>query len=196
MKYEVTDFTKVIAGDIGFTLTHGPGRYTIPLGQLFIGDQSAWEHVKLGLNGNIDAPIGMFGEARPPKARIAAVQQDEDTLWYRLPLTDEQRARIDAEARRDMRAGDIKYAWLAFLNMGLLKLGVRPEFIKNQVESGKAKICSQYVDHYLTNAGMDVLQGVFPGEVSPGDLSFRFANDPSIKPFRIDGKDPWTRPTR
>ncbi len=190
MTYNVQDLTRTIPGDVGFTLTHGAGRYTIPWGQAFIGDGSVWEHTFLCL-GN-----GAAIEARPPRARIFQTQLDDDVLYYRLPLTTEQRLFLSTQPWLDFHDHEIRYSWLAYLNMGLLRMGVRPEFIKRNVESSPRKICSQLVDKYLTDSGMDVLEGVFPGEVSPGDLAFRFANDPACQPFRLDGAPTWHRPVR
>ena len=187
-KYPTSNFNIVIPGDVGFGLTHGPGRYTIPFGQALVGDGSVWEHVAMGVGSN------SMVEAMPPKARIRTVPKD--MLWFRLPLSDAQRDYCATQPWLDLQQGDVKYGWLAFLNIALVKWGIRPEWLKNEVENGRRRICSQLVDKYLTDAGVDVLEGVLPGEVTPGDLSFRFGYDIRAIPFRLDGQTTFTRPTR
>ncbi len=190
MVYDVNDFTKVIAGDVGFALTHGPGRYTIPWMQAFMGDGSVWEHVALGIGDNV------LIEAMPPMARIRSVFAEDDMLWFRLPLTDNQRTYIAAHTWEDFHGHVIKYGWSAYLNIALLKWGIRPEWLKNRVENGRRKMCSQLADKYISDAGFELLDGVLPGEVTPGDLNFRLANDRTIVPFRVNGDPTWKRPTR
>lgn len=177
----------LLAGDIGFDKIAMPGKITVSLGQLLMGDGCRYEHVRIALSGM------KFAEARPPKAQITDFDQEKhgDTLWFRLPLTPTQRTLIDTSVRKEFAEGDIKYAWSAYANIGLLKWGIRPEWLKNRVENGRRKICSQLADRYLTEAGFDCLHGVFPGEATPGDMFYRFAQDADCVPFRVDNKDPW-----
>lgn len=190
MSYDTEDFSKVIAGDVGFALTHGPGRWTIPWMQAFMGDGSVWEHVALGIGDDI------LIEAMPPKARIRPVLYYDDMLWFRLPLTSVQRDYIATEPWNDFQDHVIRYGWGAYLNIALLKWHIRPSWVKNSVENGKRKMCSQLADKYLTDAGFHLLDGVLPGEVTPGDLNFRLANDRNIVPFRLNGDPTWKRPGR
>lgn len=178
----------ILPGDIGFSQIAMPGKITVAAGQLAMGDGCRYEHVRLGLTGM------QFGEARPPKAQIVDFDQSKhgETLWFRLPLTPSQRELIDRTARQELSEGTIKYAWSAYANIGLLKWGIRPQFIKNHVEKSRRKICSQYADRYLTLAGFDVLHNVLPGEVTPGDLYYRISQDPESIPFRVDGLPPYT----
>lgn len=177
----------LLPGDVGFSTIAMPGKITVTAGQMLMGDSNRYEHVKIALTNQ------EFAEARPPKARIVKFNQQDhgDTLWFRLNLSDEQRALIDDNVRNDFKQGDIKYAWSAYLNIALLKWGIRPEWLKVRTETSRRKICSQFVDRHLTLAGVDVLEGVTPGEVTPGDLQARFSLDPSVIPFRVDTLAPW-----
>lgn len=190
MSFDVHDYSKVIAGDVGFTLTHGPGRYTIPWMQALMGDGSVWEHVALGIGDNV------LMEAMPPRARIRSVQAEDDMLWFRLPLDEIQRNYISTQPWVDFKQGAIKYGWSAYLNIALLKWGIRPDFVKDHVANSRRRMCSQLADDYLTQAGFSVLADVLPGEVTPGDLAFRLGNDNTIRSFRLDGAPTWTRPKR
>lgn len=180
--YDVNDFSKVISGDVGLTLTAGPGRYTIPWGQTLIGDSSAFEHAVLAIGDNV------LIEARPPKARIRSVFRDDAIVWFRLPMSDEQRDFCATQTWLDMQSYDVKYAWSAFLYMGALRFGLRTEALKKHVAESKAKICSQLVDDYITKSGFHLLDGVDPGNVSPGDLQYRLSYDRSVTAFRTDGR--------
>lgn len=177
----------ILPGDVGFDKIHGLGHLTVGPGQLLMGDASRFEHVRLALTNQ------EFAEAKPPRAEINRFDQSKhgDTVWFRLPLTSPQRALIDVMVRRDFELDTIRYAWTAYANIALLKWGFRPEWLKKHVEFGKRRICSQLADDYLTLVGYDVLEGVLPGEVTPGDMFHRFALDPLCLPFRVDGKSPW-----
>lgn len=190
MAYDVEDFSKVIAGDIGLGLTHGPGRYTIPWGLTFIGDSSPFEHSALGVGDNV------LVEAMPPRARVRSVQPDDTMLWFRLPMTDEQRDYCATQPYLDLQQGDIKYAWSAFLYMGFLRLGWRTEGLKNRVAKSRARICSQMTDKYVTDSGFHLIDGTDPGSVSPGDIGYRVSYDKSITCFRVDGKPTQSRLVR
>lgn len=179
----------LIPGDIGFDVIHGLGHLTVAPGQLLMGDGCRYEHVRLALTNQ------EFIEAKPPKAEINKFDQSKhgDTLWFRpTQLTEDQRYFINDTARFDYVFSAIKYSWSAYLNIALVKWGFRPEWLKNRVENGRRRICSQLADKYLTDAGIDMLEGVLPGEVCPGDLYYRVAVDPAFVAFRVDGKDPWT----
>lgn len=190
MKYDVNDFSRTIPGDVFFVRTHLPGAATIKFGQMWINDDCRWHHTGISVGANSNGSDCLF-EARPPEARIVPIDSSVDSVWYRLPLTDNQRDQIREMSYADLALEEIKYGWSNYAYLGLLRMGINLEWLKTRIANSSRRICSQLVDDLLTRVNYHVLDGVSPGQVSPGDLQYRFSNDRSITPFRLDGRDPW-----
>jgi hypothetical protein len=92
-----------------------------------------------------------------------------EMMVLRLPLTDEQRARILPVAER---IHGTPYSWRGLAAIGLAQFRVRwPEWVKRRLNDRRDLFCSQLVDLVLHDAGFHLYDdGRHFGDVSPGDL--------------------------
>lgn len=186
MKYDVNDYTKTLPGDVVFTKVGMPGVITIKIGQSFVGDDDRYHHTAIAIGED------MLMEARPPQARIVGIDPNHSSIWYRLPLTDEQRDDIHHSSRAFFKIGVIKYHWMVYPWIGMLHLGMSPQRFRQALLKSDRRICSQMVDEQLTDVGYHLFNDNRSYlDVTPGDIRYRLSSDPSVTPFRLDGKDPW-----
>ncbi len=182
MTYDVDDFSTLLPGDIIFTGMGEPAKTVVKFGQTLLNDDCRFEHVALALGD------GIAVEARPPKARVFDIDPTHSSLYFRLPLTDEQRDLIWINAS----VVEVKYSWLAFPHLGLIRLGLTSDWMTRTLMGSRRRICSQLVDERLTKSGFQVFNdGRTYGDVTPGDLYYRFSLDPMCVSFRLDGKKNW-----
>lgn len=171
---EIADRLNLKPGDLGFTRITGFTGWWINLAQAITGDASRFTHVFVVLDD--DTVI----EAMPAGARFAALDREykTDVLYARLPLSDEERARLVAEARRLMaRPGGIKYSFVDYLALALAHWGFKPQWLRNYIQNSGRMICSQLADYLVSHAGFDLFtDGRLHQDVTPGDLVY--ATDP------------------
>lgn len=154
-------------GTFGLTRIEGLTGALVALGQLLIGDGSRYSHAFVVLDD------GTVMEAMPSVARIRPLA---DSLSRRplafswvIPLTEEQRARIVAEARA---CEGVRYGFSAYLYLALTRLGVRWPWLCRYLTRSGRMICSQLVDEVYRRAGVQLFDdGRPPHMVTPGDLA-------------------------
>lgn len=151
-------------GQIGNPLT----AFWVGIGQAIIGDGSRYNHAGIILNR------GELIEAMPGGARIVPITElygrPGPTAFSRWNLTDAQRAAIVAVARP---LEGRPYSFLDYLSLALLHLKIRPDWITDRVAGSGHMLCSQLVDHVLSECGHRVfVDGRLPGDVTPGDLAY------------------------
>lgn len=155
-------------GDIGFTTIAGPLGVAVNIGQALIGDSCRYTHVFMVVSSDGDIiqamPTGVWTGKVPEGAKMVRPGR----------LTFDQQVSILGEAAR-LLSQQPKYSFVNYLSLALLHWGVRPEWLKRYVARSKRMICSQLVDHLLTNAGVQVFDdGRLAQDVTPGDLYYRF----------------------
>jgi uncharacterized protein YycO len=91
---EIADRMNLKPGDLGFTRITGFTGWWVARGQSLIGDSNRFTHVFVVLDD--DTVV----EAMPAGARYAPLDREykTDVMYARLPLTDEQRAKVVVEA--------------------------------------------------------------------------------------------------
>lgn len=161
-------------GDLGFTRITGFTGWWVNLGQALTGDANRFTHVFVVMDD--DTII----EAMPAGARFAPLDREykTDVMYARLPLTDEQRAKVVLEARRLMaRPGGIGYSFADYLALALAHWGIKPKFLRAYIAKSGRMICSQLADYLMRHAGLHLFDdGRLPQDVTPGDLVY--ATDP------------------
>jgi hypothetical protein len=182
----MTDETEVgfpKPGEIGFTWIEGFTGLWVSFGQWLAGDGGLWPwrryrkrlpkgwptHVFWVLNN------GTIVEAQPGGARIGHISDyaDRQVLYSKLPLTDEQRARVDAVGRS---FEGVPYNWFDYLYLALWRVHIRPTWLRNRVRDSGHMICSQLVDKGEEMIGMNLfIDDRLNQDVTPGQL-FRFLN--------------------
>jgi cell wall-associated NlpC family hydrolase len=158
-----------LPGTIGLVRVPGLAGLFITLGQLLIGDTSRYTHAFIALGD------GTLIESMPRGARIAPLSTwpaDRVAYGWMVPLTDDQRARVVAEARA---LEGTPYGFLDYVALGLARFGARPRWLRRRVTSSGRMICSQLVDEAYRRAGVTLFpDGRLAQDVTPGDLANLF----------------------
>jgi hypothetical protein len=154
-------------GTFGLTTIGGALGVAISLGQWLVGDASRYTHAFVVLDD------GTVMEAKPSGARIRplghAHTRTGTAYSWAIPLTDEQRAAIVAEARA---CNGVRYGFSAYLHLALSRFGIRRPWLIRYLERNGRMICSQLVDAVYTRAGVQLFDdGRAPFDVTPGDLA-------------------------
>ncbi len=154
----------------------------VGIGQALTGFPSRWTHA------GIIVGKGMVIEAAPGGARFAELAPllDRDIMVcdgpVRMALANlgDNPDNLDEDALRDRvcsaayRLVGTPYAWLDYLALALLHLGLPSKRVRRYVESSRSLICSALVDRAMSNAGVHLFhegEGVrYPGDVMPSDL--------------------------
>lgn len=183
MIFDPGDFSQVIPGDVIFTNMSQPARVIVKTGQMILNDDCRYEHVAICVSHE----TGL--EARPPAARFFKIEQAHPSLYFRLPLSDDQRSLIQEQS---WAADFPRYSWLTYPHLASIRLGLTNEGLSSKLMTSERRICSQLVDERLTKIGYHVFDdGRVYGDVTPGDLYYRFSLDSGITAFRLDGKKNW-----
>jgi len=155
-----------LPGDIGLYQIPGIGGFLIGLGQLLLNDGSRYTHAF------IVADDFRAIAAQPSGARYGYLEQCYPGAVYstgKLPLTDEQRALIVAEAKKLLGT---PYSWLDYAAISLHRFHIRPRFIERYIQDSGHMICSQLVDEVYCRAGIHLFNdGRLPQDVTPGDIA-------------------------
>lgn len=157
----------LLPGDVGFSTIGGRTGLLVAIGQAVIGDACRYTHAWVAVG-----PSTIL-EAMPAGARLRSVRTElGDGPVYRLDLDAVQRDRL-ALARR---LAGTPYSFADYLAMSLHH--VAPDLaitkrVRRYVTDSGHMICSQLVDHALTNAGYHLFDdGRLPQDVTPGDLYY------------------------
>lgn len=156
--------TELRPGTIGFSTIGGSVGWLVRLGQFVIADDCRYSHVFVVLDGN------QVLEAMPRGARFRQLTTEDiaASSFWEFPLTERERSWLMFEA--SMLEGT-KYGFSAYLNLALIRLGLRSRRLERYLKSNRRLICSQLADWLLHKAGYQVFNdGRLPHEVSPGDL--------------------------
>lgn len=152
-------------GDFGLASIHGVAGLGVRIGQWLNGDGwHAFQHAFVVLDDETVL------EAEPGGARIRLLSAYDGTnaIYSAWSLTDDQRATIVAEARPLVGT---PYSALDYVSLALLRLGIRPAWLRRYVAASGHMICSQLVDEAYLRAGLHMFEdGRWPGDVTPGDL--------------------------
>jgi len=153
-----------LPGDFGLTKVRGIAGAFINFGQWFVGDFAPVQHALVYV-GN-----GMVVQAMPSGAELIPLSEASPVVKWSsglIPLKSYQRLMICTEAYCLVGT---PYSFLDYVSIALERLGVRPKLIRDYVASTGHLICSQLVELVYERAGVDLLPGTFPGDVTPGDL--------------------------
>jgi hypothetical protein len=178
-------------GDIGLTWITGWTGFWVSIGQWIAGDGGRWPWSRIRMAKKIIRiqsgkkakfprgfpthaftflPDGMIFEAQPGGAVISPVARyaDKPILIARLPLTDDQRAHVPLVV---MGLLGTPYSFLDYVYLGLWRLGIRPEWLKEAVRRSGHMICSQSADKVAELLGFHLFtDGRLNQDVTPGDL--------------------------
>jgi hypothetical protein len=151
-------------------------------------DTSKWTHAAVVLDdstafeaqpgGAVITPLSEYADR--PGVRVAFYQRPVKlaghAIAYKLaPLDDVMTDNIRAAMVRDARAMQKKgyrYAWSTYLYLALYRFGIRPNWIKWQVQNPDAGICSQAADMIADDNTIHLFaDGRMPYDVTPGDLA-------------------------
>lgn len=155
-------------GDIFLTRIDGALGAAISVAQaVVVQDPSRYTHAGVVLdNGQIIA-------AQPAGARIdslASLMSQKPLAFLAVPQeAQDRRAAIVATARAFEGR---PYGFLDYLWMGVSRLGIRPQVLRNFIASDKTMICSALADRVWGLNGIRLFDDGRPlGEVTPGDLA-------------------------
>lgn len=174
------DHRDLLPGDVGFSVIGGATGALVNLGQALLRDSCRFTHAYLVLD-NAEAV-----EAMPRGARLASTSNrvGEAHLYFRLPLTDEQRLTVDEVGRSLVGT---PYSFLDYYALGAQQWGLPGgDWARGRVVDSGHMICSQLVDYALAFAGCHLFEdGRLPQDVTPGDLFWRLFEVGSA--FRLAG---------
>jgi hypothetical protein len=166
----IADKMNLKPGDLGFTRITGFTGFWVNLGQALTGDSCRFTHVFVVMDD--DTVL----EAMPSGARYAPLDREykTDVVYARLPLTDEQRAKVVTEARRLMaQPGGIPYSFTDYLALALKHFGINAKWLRKYIQNSGRMICSQLADYLLSHSGFKVFDdGRLHQDVTPGDLYY------------------------
>lgn len=156
-----------LPGDIQLSRIADPGGTVIRVLQWMDGTGFAnFEHARVYLGD------GMFAEAMPGGAVIRQhlPLDGPDFEWDSglYPLTLGQRTATVAAARGYVNRGT-GYSDLDYASLVLKRVGIRPAFVVNRVESTHDMICSQFAARCRYDGGAPFWPG-WTGDCTPGDI--------------------------
>jgi hypothetical protein len=172
-------------GDILLLRIEGFVGWLVWLMQVFNRDTSYWTHAGVVLDddtlfeaqpgGSVITPLAKYADR--PGTVVSYYQKPKpgNPAEYELTpianfMTDTRRASIVRDAREMFKRG-YRYAWSTYLYLGLYRFGIRPNWIKWQVQNPDAGICSQAADLLVADNGVHLFaDGRMPYDVTPGDL--------------------------
>lgn len=151
-------------GDFGLSTIGGWLGFWINIGQALARSASRYTHAFIVLDDETVL------EAMPGGARIVPLSNYLGrAVFSDVPLTDEQRRAIVNEARA---LEGTPYSFLDYLSLALLHWKIRPDWLKNYIESSGHQICSQLVDFCWMRGGFHIFKdNRLPQDVMPGDLA-------------------------
>lgn len=156
------------AGDFG--LTKGKG---LPMFVIRHGTASRYGHACVALGPPIPGKGVLIVEAMPDGARTRMADPAE-FVWSNLDLSENARSSIIAYA---VRCIGLPYDWKAII--GFVIRFWRAKWSTGSDDRADDKlICSELVAWCYREAGIDLVPGYAPGDVSPGDLAdslFRYS---------------------
>lgn len=171
-------------GQFGLGKIGGATGTWIKLGQWMNGDLSPFEHAfmytgKLG-DGQFQAVEAMPGGAVKTE-RWSPL--DVRTEVSSFDLSTDVKLRV---ARVALARVGTPYSFIDYASLALLRLGIRPGWLKRYVASDKREICSEMVDGIYLDAGVHLYDDGRPqGDVTPGDLWRDFIKE-RRQPAKID----------
>jgi hypothetical protein len=175
-------------GDLGFVTIAGLVGGGINIGQALLHDACRFSHVFVVVYpvGDDIYPDGLIVEAMPEGARFQPLADRLGPGWAYADtgLTDDQRAMVPAIARSfvEARGGKgVPYSFATYLALALAQYGLTRALapgLEKIIDNRGHLICSQLSDELLTRCGMTVFTGRWRGDVTPGDLYYRF--DPRV----------------
>lgn len=175
----------LLPGDVGFSTIPGRVGGIVAFAQAgldlvdIIRSHDSWryaENLCIWTHAYLVLPGGRLYEAMPKGSRIVSLagRWGPNFAYGRVPLTDEQRGRVDEVARRKEGTpyGWSDYAALAAVELGLP--GGRP--LRRYVSTNKREICSQAVDAAWCELGFHLFTDQrLPQDVTPGALYWQVA---------------------
>lgn len=145
-----------------------PGDYfvartdTIPGWFIRLFTRSKWNHA--GILVSHKRTVEAFGR----RVRFGRPTAYRTVLWSGETLTEVQRQKIIVEAIGDVGKG---YGWADIIALGLWTWGIRWAWLDRIVANQKRLICSQLVAQCYADAGITLIPGKRPQQVTPGDLA-------------------------
>ena len=148
-------------------------------------DTSYWTHAAVVLDdetvfeaqpgGAVITPLSKYLDR--PGAVVSYYQRPKPgnpTEYELVPLANVMNGRIRQGIVRDARAVFAKgyqYAWSTYFYLALVRFGIRPNWVKWQVQNPDVGICSQVADLLLADNTIHLFaDGRMPYDVTPGDL--------------------------
>lgn len=165
-------------GEIGLTWISGWTGFWVTLGQWLAGDGGWWpfrrprKNLERGYptHAFLVLPRGYIIEAQPGGAVISRIDRymGRAVIYSKLPLTDEQRAAVPADA---CKYAGVPYSFAGYVYLALWRLHVRPQWLRDRIQSTGHQICSQLCDQILSDVGFHLFNdGRLPQDVTPGQL--------------------------
>lgn len=176
---------RLLPGDIILLRIEGFVGVMVDVMQRINLDTSYWTHAAIVLDDET-----VF-EAQPGGSRITPLSKYADrpgtvvsyyqrpkpgnpTEYELLPLANilngSRRASIVRDARAMYKKG-YQYAWATYFYLALVRFGIRPNWVRWQVQNPDVGICSQACDLLYDDNGVHLFaDGRMPYDVTPGDL--------------------------
>jgi len=159
------------AGAIG--LTHIGGRLgaAIRVGQLLNGAaprHARWTHALIAVGDGTIVQAEPGGAQRVTEAAACA---GREVLWFFPDGTTPGQRQVAARAATDLTGAPYSFADYAALAAVRLHLDLVAHGLRDYVAASGRLICSQLVDEAYRRAGVDLIPGRRPGDVTPADLA-------------------------
>jgi hypothetical protein len=163
----------LLPGDVGFSTIGGRVGALVNLGQSLLRDSSRYTHTWICVETYKGGAVTVL-EAMPSGARIRLYDPAKDGgPVYRLSLEDRQRDAVRAQATGLVGT---PYSFADYLALALwewIPAARISKALRRYVTNSGRMICSQLVDHVLTQAGYHLFDdGRLPQDVTPGDIFY------------------------
>lgn len=156
-----------LPGDFAVTSIKGDVGFLISVGEWLNGSRFGhWDHAFVYVGD------GLIVEAEPGGARLAGVDEyaGRPIAWStgKVELTDDQRTAVVAAAKGFV---GVPYSAADYFALALWHFRLRIPWAKRVMNSRASMICSELVGFAYESAGVPLLSGREPGDITPADLA-------------------------
>lgn len=172
-------------GDVLLLRIEGFVGWMVDVMQRINRDTSYWTHAAVVLDdetvfeaqpgGAVITPLKKYADRPGTVVSYYQRPKQNNPKEYELqPLATVMNGRIRQGIVRDARAvfeKGYQYAWSTYFYLALVRFGIRPNWVKWQVQNPDVGICSQVADLLLADNTIHLFaDGRMPYDVTPGDL--------------------------
>lgn len=162
--------TTPLPGDFGCVAIRGPVGVFIRIGQWLTGSGfKNYEHAFVCISTD-ETGDALVVQAMPEGADTKTYHPASHVLWStgKVPLTDEQRAKVVAAAESYI---GVPYGFADYLAIAAHRWHLPIPGLRRWIASTRSMICSQLVAQAYQDAGVDLVPGQWDGYVTPAMLA-------------------------